>query len=158
MSDRQTVTLSINGESHELLLDGAETLLVTVREKLGLTGSKRGCNQGVCGACTMLVDGKPVRGCLSLSAACSKHPITTIEGIAERLELSPVQQAMLKHGATQCGFCSSGMVLTLSAFLAENPKPTRDEVRQALSGNLCRCTGYRQIVDAAIEAAKEYCQ
>ena len=139
-TDKQAITLNINGESFELLLDGGETLLHTLREQLGMTGSKCGCNQGVCGACTVLVDGEPVRGCLLLSLTCSDRSITTIEGIADGLNLTPIQEAMVEHGGLQCGFCTSGMVLTLSAFLAENPKPTREQVRHALSGNLCRCT------------------
>ena len=155
-TDNHSVTLRINDDAHELQIDGGETLLVTLRERLGMTGSKRGCNQGVCGACTVLVDGEPVRGCLQLSAACGERAITTIEGIADGLNLTPVQEAMVAHGGLQCGFCTSGMVLTLSAFLAENPKPTRDEVRQALSGNLCRCTGYTQIVDAAMHVAEAH--
>ena len=153
-TDKQTVTLQVNGDSFELELDGAETLLVTVRERLGMTGSKRGCNQGVCGACTMLIDGKPMRGCLLLSSACDNRRITTVEGIADGLNLSPIQEALVEHGGLQCGFCTSGMVLTLSAFLAENKNPTRDQVRHALSGNLCRCTGYTKIVDAAMHVAE----
>ncbi len=155
-TDNHPVTLNINGEAHELLIDGGETLLVTLREQLGMTGSKRGCNQGVCGACTVLLDGEPVRGCLQLSSACSDRAITTIEGIADGLNLTPIQEAMVAYGGLQCGFCTSGMILTLSAFLAENPKPSRQEVRRALSGNLCRCTGYTQIVDAAMHVAEAH--
>jgi aerobic-type carbon monoxide dehydrogenase small subunit (CoxS/CutS family) len=155
-SDKKTATLQINGESFEVMLDGADTMLVTVREQLGLTGSKRGCNQGVCGACTMLVDGEPMRGCLLLSAACEKRNITTVEGIADGLNLTPLQDALVKFGGLQCGFCTSGMVLTLSAFLAENKNPTREQIRHALSGNLCRCTGYTKIVDAAMHVAEGY--
>lgn len=155
-TDKQAVTLNINGESFELLLDGGETLLTTLREQLGMTGSKRGCNQGVCGACTILLDDLPVRGCLLLSSACSDRSITTIEGIADGLNLTPIQEAMVEHGGLQCGFCTSGMVLTLSAFLAENSNPTREQVRHALSGNLCRCTGYRKIVDAAMHVAEAF--
>ena len=155
-SDEQTVRLNINGEDVDLLLDGGETLLVSVRERLGLMGSKRGCNQGVCGACTMLVDGEPMRGCLMLSSACNNREITTIEGIADGFNLTPIQEAMVDFGGLQCGFCTSGMVLTLSAFLAENSSPTREQVRHALSGNLCRCTGYTKIVDAAMHVAEEF--
>lgn len=155
-SDEQTVRLNINGEDVDLLLDGGETLLVSVRERLGLTGSKRGCNQGVCGACTMLVDGEPMRGCLMLSSACNNREITTIEGIADGFNLTPIQEAMVDFGGLQCGFCTSGMVLTLSAFLAENSSPTREQVRHALSGNLCRCTGYTKIVDAVMHVAEEF--
>lgn len=155
-TDKQVVTLRINNEPHEVLLDGGETLLVTLREQLGMTGSKRGCNQGVCGACTVLLDDVPVRACLSLSAACTANHITTIEGIADGLNLSPLQEALVEHGGLQCGFCTSGMVLTLSALLGKNVKPGREDVRQALSGNLCRCTGYKKIVDAAMHIAEGY--
>ena len=153
--NKQAITLSINGESHDVLIDGAETLLETVRDKLGMTGSKRGCNQGVCGACTMMVDGEAVRGCLTLAAACSDREITTIEGIAEGMNLSPIQEALVSHGGLQCGFCTPGMIVTLSAFLADNASPTREEVRHALSGNLCRCTGYTKIVDAAMQVVEK---
>ncbi len=153
--NKQAITLNINGESHDVLIDGGETLLETVREKLGMSGSKRGCNQGVCGACTMMVDGEAVRGCLTLAAACSDREITTIEGIAEGMNLSPIQEALVSHGGLQCGFCTPGMIVTLSAFLSENASPTREEVRHALSGNLCRCTGYTKIVDAAMQVVEE---
>ncbi len=151
--DKQVLTLTINGETRDAVIDGSETLLEVVRERLRLTGSKRGCNQGVCGACTMLVDDQPMRGCLLLAAACKEREITTIEGIAQGLELAPIQQALVDAGGLQCGFCTSGMVLTLSALLAQNASPTREDVRQALSGNLCRCTGYTKIVDAAMLVA-----
>ena len=152
--DKQAITLNINGQSHELLVDGGDTLLHSVREQLGLTGSKRGCNQGVCGACTMLVDGEAVRGCLTLAAACGDREITTIEGVADGMELAPIQEALVEHGGLQCGFCTPGMVITLSAFLAEHTAPSREEIRHALSGNLCRCTGYTKIVDAAMQVVK----
>ena len=154
-SEKQAVTLLINDETHEVLVEGSETLLTTLREKLGLTGSKRGCNQGVCGACTVLLDGEPVRACLSLSAASENRQIRTIEGIADGFDLTPVQESMVEHGGLQCGFCTSGMVLTLTAFLETTPNPSREDVRHALSGNLCRCTGYTKIVDAAMTLVEE---
>ncbi|MBW7851328.1 MAG: (2Fe-2S)-binding protein [Rhodospirillales bacterium] len=147
-----TVALRINGVEHSVAADGRRTLLEVLRDELGLTGAKRGCNQGVCGACTVLLDGRPVRACLSLAAACAGHEITTVEGLTEGNELTPVQQAFVEHGAVQCGFCTPGMVLTATALLKENPKPNVAEVRTALSGNLCRCSGYRKIVDAVVAA------
>ena len=147
-----TVSLRINGVGHTVAADGQRTLLEVLRDELGLTGAKRGCNQGVCGACTVLLDGRPVRACLSLAAACAGHEITTVEGLTEGNELTPVQQAFVEHGAVQCGFCTPGMVLTATALLKENPKPDVAEVRTALSGNLCRCSGYRKIVDAVVAA------
>lgn len=153
-SDKQAITIEINGNSCELLVDGGETLLTTLREQLGMTGSKRGCNQGVCGACTVLIDGEPMRGCLMLTSACTDRSVTTIEGLADGMNLVPVQEAMVAHGGTQCGFCTSGMVLTLSAFIKKKPNPSREEVRYALSGNLCRCTGYTKIVDAAMDVVE----
>ena len=151
--DKQVLTLDINGRDQDTVIDGSETLLEVVREKLRLTGCKRGCDQGVCGACTVLIDGQPMRGCLLLAAACEGRRITTVEGVANGMELAPIQQALVDTGGLQCGFCTSGMVLTLTALLADNPSPTRAQVRHALSGNLCRCTGYTQIVDAAIQVA-----
>jgi carbon-monoxide dehydrogenase small subunit len=154
MKDDGRYTLLVNGERHDLDWPAQSTLLEVLRDELDLTGSKRGCNQGVCGACTVLVDGRPMRSCISLAAACAEQSITTIEAIADGLVLSPVQQAMVDAGGLQCGFCTSGMVLTLSALIAENPTPTREEVRAALAGNLCRCTGYTKIVDAAMIVAE----
>ena len=153
MSQTSSYTLNVNGDLHELSSPAGSTLLEVLREDLDLTGSKRGCNQGVCGACTVLVDSRPMRSCLLLAAACAGQAVTTIEGIADGLTLSPIQQAMVDAGGLQCGFCTSGMVLTLSAFIADNPNPRREAVRAALAGNLCRCTGYTKIVDAAMAVA-----
>lgn len=147
------VTLTVNGLRRTVLSDGQQTLLTALRKVLGLTGTKRGCNQGVCGACTVLVDGEPVRACLSLTANCGGREVQTIEGLATRDRLAPIQQALIDENAVQCGFCTSGMALTAHAFLQRHSQPTVDEIRAALSGNLCRCSGYRKIVDAVARAA-----
>lgn len=150
---RTLIELQVNGETRELLVHPEETLLETLRDQLLLTGSKRGCNQGVCGACTVLIDGAPVRACLSLSANCTEAQITTIEGLATSGELLPIQKAFIGEGAPQCGFCMSGMVLAAKALLDETPNPNVDQVREGLSGNLCRCTGYVRVIDAVLAAA-----
>jgi carbon-monoxide dehydrogenase small subunit len=144
------ITLKVNGHDRTLQVPADETLLDTLRARLDLTGAKRGCNQGVCGACTVLVDGQPVRGCLSLSANCDGGSVTTIEGLAKGQVLAPIQKAFAEAGAVQCGFCSSGMMLAATALLAENPRATVDEIRAGLAGNLCRCSGYRKIVEAIL--------
>lgn len=149
---RMPIELQVNGETRELLVRPEETLLETLRDQLLLTGSKRGCNQGVCGACTVLIDGAPVRACLSLSVNCTDAQITTIEGLAAGGELLPIQKAFIGEGAPQCGFCMSGMVLAAKALLDETPNPTVDQVREGLSGNLCRCTGYVKVIDAVLAA------
>jgi len=146
--------LSVNGAERSVDVDGMETLLTTVRERLGLLGAKRGCDQGVCGACTVLADGWPVRACLSLAANCEGSVLTTIEALARDPVGRSLQQAFVDTGAVQCGFCTSGMLLAAYALLRENPAPHVDEVREALSGNLCRCSGYRKIVDAVLTAAQ----
>jgi carbon-monoxide dehydrogenase small subunit len=145
-----SVTLTINGRDRTLHVPADETLLETLRERLGLTGAKRGCNQGVCGACTVLIEGQPVRGCLSLSANCDGSRVTTIEGLSKGQALAPIQKAFAEAGAVQCGFCSSGMMLTATAFVAEHPQATVDDIRAGLAGNLCRCSGYRKIIDAVL--------
>jgi carbon-monoxide dehydrogenase small subunit len=146
MSMRAPLVLRINQTEREVRAALHETLLTVLRDELQLTGAKRGCNQGVCGACTVLVDGRPVRACLSLAHTCQGAAITTIEGahgIAERL-----QRAFEQTGAVQCGFCSPGMLLTAAALIAEKPGASLEDIRAGLSGNLCRCTGYRKIVEA----------
>ena len=128
------------------------TLLETLRERLGLTGTKQGCDMGQCGACTVLLDGQPVRSCLTLAMDAQGQEITTIEGLARNGELHPLQRAFHEHGAIQCGFCTPGMILTAKTLLDENPTPTVREVKQAISGNLCRCTGYVKIIEAITAA------
>lgn len=147
-------TLKVNGLDRPVA-PGLRTLLSVLRDDLGLTGTKRGCNQGVCGACTVLVDGEPRRGCLTLAADVADREITTIEGLAPGGALSPVQRALIEAGAVQCGFCTSGMVLAAQDYLARGGAPDAEAVREALSGNICRCSGYRKIVDAVVAAAKK---
>jgi len=151
---KQDVVLKVNGVTYNLNVESHRTLVEVLRDTLGLTGTKKSCNEGECGACTVLMDGKPVASCLVLAVAAQGKEITTIEGLSEGEKLHPVQEAFVKHAAIQCGFCTPGMVMVAKAFLDENPKPTRTEVRKAISGNLCRCTGYHQIVDAIMAAAE----
>ncbi len=144
----KVITLDVNGEHHAVAVKDGETLLDVLREKLGLTGTKKGCNHGVCGACTILVDGEPKNSCLLLAAACENKTITTIEGIARNGKLHPLQRAFINHGAVQCGFCTPGMILSAYALIVKRPDPSTEEIKTALSGNLCRCTGYARIIDA----------
>jgi 4-hydroxybenzoyl-CoA reductase alpha subunit len=152
MSDPQTdhrvVILKVNGIEHYVAVRDGETLLDVLRDKLRLTGTKKGCNHGVCGACTVLVDGEPKNSCLLLASSCEKVPITTIEGITRQGKLHPLQRAFINHGAVQCGFCTPGMILSAYALIERKPNPSDEEIKQALSGNLCRCTGYVRIIDA----------
>lgn len=152
---KQDITLKINGESYEVRVKPSETLLEVLRDKLGLTGTKEGCDTGKCGACTVLIEGKAVRSCLTLAIAARDKEITTIEGLAQGGKLHPIQQAFVEHGALQCGFCTPGMIVFSKAFLEDNPNPTEKEIREALVGNICRCTGYVKIVEAIQASAKE---
>jgi aerobic-type carbon monoxide dehydrogenase small subunit (CoxS/CutS family) len=147
------VTLNVNGESREALVPIHKTLLEVLREDLGLTGTKHGCELGECGTCTVLIDGEPVLSCLALPIETEGRRITTVEGMAEGGRLHPLQQAFAELGAAQCGYCTPGILLTATALLAERPSPTRQEVKEALAGNLCRCTGYTKILDAVELAA-----
>jgi aerobic-type carbon monoxide dehydrogenase small subunit (CoxS/CutS family) len=151
MTRSMDVALTINGEERTLRIEPFETLLTSLRDRLHLTAAKRGCNQGVCGACSVLIAGEPARACLSLTANCVDRDITTVEGLSTPLALSPLQAAMVRAGAIQCGFCTPGMLITLTALLKERPQPTRQEIRLAVSSNLCRCTGYQKIVEAVVE-------
>jgi 4-hydroxybenzoyl-CoA reductase alpha subunit len=146
--DRRIITLEVNGEKHTVAVRDGETLVDVLRDKLRLTGTKKGCDHGVCGACTVLIDGEPKNSCLLLAVGCENVAITTIEGIAREGQLHPLQRAFINHGAVQCGFCSPGMILSAYALIGQKPNPMDEEIKQALSGNLCRCTGYVRIIDA----------
>jgi aerobic-type carbon monoxide dehydrogenase small subunit (CoxS/CutS family) len=149
MNDNVPMLISVNSEVRDVLAPASATLLEVLRDELGLTGTKRGCNHGVCGACTVLLDGKLARSCLALAADIGERAITTIEGIANGRELSAIQRALIDSGAIQCGFCTPGFVIALTALFARDPRPQREAIRAALSGNLCRCSGYAKIVEAA---------
>jgi len=142
------VTLKVNGESYDLMIAPYRTLLDVLREEIHLTGSKKGCDVGDCGACTVLLDGKPVNACLVIAATAESSEITTIEGLAQDGDLHPLQQAFVKEGAVQCGFCTSGTLMSLKALFDRNSSPSMDEVKSAIAGNLCRCTGYTKIFKA----------
>ena len=154
MSKNLDITLRINGEDRALRVPPSRTLLDVLRGELALTGTKNACNQGVCGACTVLIDGLPMNACLLLAANIMGRDIISVEGLGEGGKLSVMQQAFVDAGAIQCGFCMSGMIVTATALLAANPMPTRGEIRSALSGNLCRCSGYVRVVDAVQLAAE----
>ena len=149
------VSTEINGETRDALVDTRDTLLVMLRDRLGLTGTKEGCSNGNCGTCTVLIDGKPVCSCLMFATEADGTRITTIEGVAIGNELHPVQTALMAHGGSQCGYCTPGIVLSAKALLERNPAPTEQDIRHAIAGNLCRCTGYDKIVGAIAAAAKQ---
>ena len=154
MSRSHRLVTTINGERHEREVEPRLLLSDFLRHELGLTGTRVGCEHGVCGACTVLFDGQPVRSCLTLAIQAQGHEIATVEGLASGPEdLHPVQRAFWEAHGLQCGFCTAGILMTIVPFLAENPDPTESEVRHALSGNLCRCTGYQHVVDAVLGAA-----
>jgi carbon-monoxide dehydrogenase small subunit len=144
---------SVNGEQHTVLVDARDTLLELLRDRIGLTGSKEGCGNGNCGTCTVLLDGAPVNACLVLALETAGHEILTIEGLARQGELHPIQRALVEAGGTQCGFCTPGIALSAKALLDANPNPSEQEIRQAIAGNLCRCTGYNKIIDAIAAVA-----
>lgn len=150
----QKVKFIVNGRPYEVLIEPHMTLVEVLRDKLDLIGTKISCGAGECGACTVLIDGKPVLSCLTLAMTAREKNILTIEGLAEGGNLHPIQKAFIDHGAIQCGYCTPGMILATKALLDENHNPTREEVKRALAGNLCRCTGYVKIVDAVLAAAE----
>ncbi len=151
---KQIVRLRVNDEDYEVYVPAHKTLLEVLREDLNLTGTKHGCELGECGTCTVLVDGEPILSCLALPVELQGREITTIEGLAHGPELHPLQQAFAELGAAQCGYCTPGILLTAQSLLERNPRPTREEIREALAGNLCRCTGYVKILEAVELAAK----
>jgi carbon-monoxide dehydrogenase small subunit len=155
MAETRKIAVTVNGRRHEAEVETRHTLADFLRHQLGLTGTHLGCEHGVCGACTILLDGRAVRSCLMLAVQVNGHEVTTVEGIApSATQLHPLQEAFRDHHGLQCGFCTPGLLTTLIEFLRENPDPTEDEVRVAISGNLCRCTGYQGIVAAALDAAQ----
>ena len=152
---KQLMKFSINGMAYEEEIDHRRTLLEVLRENFGLLGTRKGCDEGQCGACTVLIDGKEVNSCLVLAASVQGKEISTIEGLADGEQLHPVQQAFVEYGAIQCGFCTPGMIMVAKGFLDKNPQPTEEEAKRAVAGNLCRCTGYFQIIDSVLKAAEK---
>lgn len=151
---KATLRMKVNGKDVEVVVKPTWTLLRVLREELRLTGTKKGCEQGDCGACTIIMDGKPINSCLVLALQAQGKEITTVEGLGTPEVLHPLQESFVKNGAVQCGFCTPGMLMSASALIQENPKPTLEEIKRGISGNLCRCTGYRKIIKAIQEAAK----
>lgn len=150
-----TISLNVNGEDYSIRVSDNRTLLQAIRDDLGLTGTKEGCGVGECGACTVLVDGQPVNSCLVLAVEMDGREISTVEGLARDGALDPLQQAFIEEGAVQCGFCTPGMLMTAKGLLNKNPAPTEDEIRSAIEGNLCRCTGYEPIIRAIKKTQKQ---
>lgn len=148
------ITLDINGKLHEVMIHPNDILLDVLRDQLDMTGSKESCGEGVCGSCTIHMDGKPVRSCLTLAMEARGSKIKTVEGLADGDELSDLQQSFIDHGAVQCGFCTPGMLMSADALLKENPKPDENAIRKALAGNICRCTGYAKIVEAVAHTSQ----
>ena len=154
MTDKRDIQFTLNGKHYSEAVETRFSLADMLREQLDMTGTHLGCEHGVCGACTVLCDGEPVRACLMLGVQANGKEIITIEGLADGDELSPIQTAFRKHHGLQCGYCTPGFLTTLTAFLKDNPDPTEREIREAISGNICRCTGYQNIVAAAKDAAE----
>jgi len=154
----QSIKLKVNGDTYELRIKHWKTLIDVLREDIGLTGTKEACSTGECGACTVLLNGKPVNSCLILAIEAQGKEIMTIEGLAQGGKLDPLQEAFIKYGAIQCGFCTPGMLLSARALLDKNPQPTEEEIKEGMSGNLCRCTGFVKIVEAIHAVAKGECQ
>jgi carbon-monoxide dehydrogenase small subunit len=155
MTMKTIIKVNINGEPVEMAVEPNTTLLAFIREQVGLTGVKHGCGLGDCGACTVIMDGKPVNSCLVLAVQANGRDVITIEGLAQNGRLHPIQRSFVDNGAIQCGFCTPGMILSAKALLDKNPKPSEEQIRRAISGNLCRCTGYQKIVEAIQEAAQD---
>lgn len=151
---RHKISLTVNGGRYEVEVEANRTLLQLLREDLELTGTKLACERGDCGLCTVLIDGTPTKSCLVLAAEVDGKEITTIEGLVKGEELTPLQRAFIEHGAVQCGFCTPAFIVAGEALLKRNPSPTEEEIKEAVGGILCRCTGYRQIIDAILDASK----
>jgi len=148
------INLMVNGEKCQVIVEPAESLLDVLRVKLNKTGTKKGCNEGDCGACTVIMNGRPVNACLVLAFEADNADILTIEGLADNVQLHPLQESFIKYGGLQCGFCTPGMIMIAKALLDRNPNPTEEEIRKAVAGNICRCTGYVKIVQSISEAAR----
>ncbi len=151
---KTAITLNVNNETFDIVTFPNQTLLEVLRDHLHLTGTKESCGEGVCGSCTVLLNGLPVRSCLTLAIAAQGKEITTIEGLSKGAKLHPVQEAFVERGGLQCGFCTPGMIMSTKALLDENPHPTEEEIRRAIAGNFCRCTGYSKIIESIKAAAK----
>ena len=149
------ITLNVNGEDHRIAVRSTEMLLEVLRERLGYVGTNKVCAQGICGACTVIVDGQSTTSCLALAAQLDGGRVVTVEGLEHDGKLDPLQEAFMKHGAVQCGYCTPGFLMSARAFLNDNPHPTRNEIVDALRGNICRCTGYKKIIDAVEDAAAQ---
>jgi len=152
---KKTIHLHVNGDPCELSVAPNQTLLDVLREELSLSGTKKGCDSGACGACTVIMDGEPILGCLTLAIRCHNKKITTIEGLSQNGKLHPLQESAIKHNAVQCGYCTPGWILSAKALLDNDPNPTRENIRHAIAGNLCRCTGYKKIEESIIAAADQ---
>jgi len=152
---KKVISLTVNGKKYELAVNPNQTLLDILRNEMGLTGTKEGCGEGDCGACAVLMDGKAVNSCLVPAVGANERDIVTVEGLAEGESLHPLQEAFVEHGAIQCGFCSPGMLISGKALLDRNPHPSEAETRLAISGNLCRCTGYQKIVEAIMSSGEK---
>jgi carbon-monoxide dehydrogenase small subunit len=150
---KEEVFFTVNGEPYQLTIDSRRTLLEVLRESVGLTGTKHGCDTGECGACTVIVDGKAILACLTMAVACQGKNIVTIEGLAKGEDLDPLQKAFMVKGAVQCGFCTPGVILSARALLDINPRPSEEEIKHAIAGNLCRCTGYTKVLEAIYSVA-----
>ena len=151
---KKIINLTVNGDTYELAIEPWRTLLEVLRENLGFTGTKKSCGLGTCGACTVIINGSPVLACLTLAFEVEGIDILTIEGISQKGSLHPIQESFIKHGAIQCGHCTPGMIISAKGLLDKNPHPNKDEIKKALAGNFCRCTGYKKIVEA-VEAVSE---
>lgn len=151
----RVIQLTVNGDIYDVSVKPNETLLDVIRDRLGLTGTKKGCDTGQCGSCTVLLEGKPINSCLVLAVEAHGKDILTVEGLAKNGQFHPLQEAFVQEGAVQCGYCTPGMLLSAKALLDENPNPTEEKVKEAIAGNLCRCTGYVKIVKAILTAAEK---